>query len=127
MLHRRRRRRDEARTRRTLTPSQTAVLTAVPDGRGHLSEGVIVEATVLGRVFGLRLLALDATVVVSPAAMAEPPRRDVGPPPSRAGRRPLPAARHLAIGSGLAGAARDIDRSAATLTAARDGARRGAA
>jgi hypothetical protein len=81
MLHRRRRRRDEARTRRTLTPSQTAVLTAVPDGRGHLSEGVIVEATVLGRVFGLRLLALDATVVVSPAAMAEPPRRDVGPPP----------------------------------------------
>ena len=126
MRYGRRRRRDDARTRRTLTPSQTAVLTAVPDGRARLSEGVIVEATLLGRVFGVRLLALDATVVISPAGMVEPARPRGGPPAARAGRpaRPArPAAQPRAIGSGLADAARAIDESAATLTAARnDGA-----
>ncbi len=123
MRRRRRRRRDDAITRRTLTPSQTAVLTAVPDGGRRLSEGVIVEATVLGRVFGIRLLALDATVVISPAELAEPPRRPAGPPSACAVPPPVPAGRHRAIGSGLADAARDIDESSATLTAARSGAR----
>jgi hypothetical protein len=99
------------------------VLTAVPDGGRRLSEGVIVEATVLGRVFGIRLLALDATVVISPAELAEPPRRPAGPPSACAVPPPVPAGRHRAIGSGLADAARDIDESSATLTAARSGAR----
>ena len=43
------------------------LLTAVPDRRRRLSEGILVEASVLARLLGIRLLKLDATVVLMPA------------------------------------------------------------
>jgi len=48
------------------------VLTAVPDRRGRPSDGVLVEGSILTRLFGIRLLTLDATVVVVPADVSAP-------------------------------------------------------
>lgn len=72
---------------------------------GRLSEGTLVEASVVGRVLGMRILKLDAVVLLSPAAA---PPVSVTPAPSirpRAGR--------------LAGALRSIEEGAALLEEAR--------
>lgn len=84
------------------------VVRAVPDGKGRLSEGIVVEASVLGRVLGVRLLRLEASVVISPAEITEAPR----PQAKLNGSHP-PAGRHLAD------AVRLIDESAASLAASR--------
>ena len=68
-----------------------------------LSRGLIVQARVVGRLLGLRLLKLDARVEVVPAD-AEP--RPARLPPVTA----APSTRR-----GLAEASRDIDDSAQTL------------
>ena len=96
----------------------TTVVTAVPGAGRSLSDGVVVEASVLGRVFGIRLLRLEATVVLSPAELtgvAARPR--AAPLPVRS----TSVVRRGAIGSDLANAARYIDEGAATLAAARNG------
>ena len=87
--------------------------------RGSL--GILVEASIVGRVLGLRLLKLDALVVVVPADVAPPssaarararPSSDRSPAPSVAGR------------GRLAEAVRTIDEGAAILAEARrNGAR----
>lgn len=51
-------------TRAAITPP---MLSAVPDEHRRLSHGVLVRASVLARVLGLRLLALDATITLAPA------------------------------------------------------------
>jgi hypothetical protein len=94
------------------------VLTVAPDRRRRLSQGVLVEGSILARLLGMRLLRLEATVVLTPAdvrtstgarraargpSSASPPRRSGGP------RR------------GLADAARDIDEGARLLAQARRG------
>jgi hypothetical protein len=95
-----------------------AVLTVAPDRRKSLSQGVLVEGSILVRLLGLRLLRLEATVVLTPA--------DVGTStgPRRAVRRPSsasPPRRSAVPRRGLAGAARDIDEGAKLLAQARQG------
>ena len=93
-------------------------MTAAPVAAGRsLSDGVVVEASVLGRVFGVRLLRLEATVVLSPAELVETAARPrAAPVPVRA-----TSVVRRGIGTGLADAARYIDEGAATLAAARNG------
>jgi hypothetical protein len=48
------------------------VPTAIPDRRRRLSEGVLVEARIRARLLGIRLLTIDATVVLAPADVTAP-------------------------------------------------------
>jgi hypothetical protein len=93
-------------TERTQTAPGSAHLIAVPDGGQRLSEGLLVEASVVARLLRVRLLVINASLVVSPAHVQgrmpeEPPR----PPP----------ARRRAIGTGLAAAERSLSEGAASL------------
>jgi hypothetical protein len=81
----------------------------VPDGGGALSEGLVVEASVVARVFRVRLLELDASLVVAPADVQS--RTPAARPRTRTGRP--------AIGAGLVAAERAIDEGAASLAASR--------
>jgi len=94
-------------------------LTVVPDSRRRLSDAVLVEARILARVMGIRLLSLDATVVLvpgdvtaSPSAVADPSAPALGLlRPSAA-----PQAESRAAGRGLAEAVRSIDEGAEILS-----------
>ena len=99
--------------RRRLRPSwsraaaRSTDLVVVPDQSQELSGGVVVRAHVLARLLGIRLLRLDADVVLVPGALE---RLDVAPP-----QDPLPrpvvrpqvlasddeARRHLVLAKGL--------------------------
>jgi hypothetical protein len=85
----------------------TASLIAVPDRRQRLSDGLVVEASIVARLLRFRLLAIDVGVVVSPARVAA--------------RSPAvaPRARPRATGGGLAAAERFLDEGAAHLAASR--------
>lgn len=76
-----------------LTDGSTLVL---PDATGELSDGVVVQAQLLGRVLGLRVLRVDGTVLLSPARAVRP----------QAQSRPSAVARDGAAGGELAEAAR---------------------
>jgi hypothetical protein len=96
------------------------LLTAVPDRRKRLSQGILIEASVLARLLGIRLLKLDATVVLTPADVAaksaaprDLPVLDGVPRPGLAPGRPYPA------GRGLAEAIRHINEGEELLAAAR--------
>lgn len=97
-----------------------AAVTAVPDGTRRLSHGIVVEGKVLARLLGIRLLTLDASVVIAPAEVGAP-GRDVDDqavlPPAQ--RRVAAPERPPVIGGGLADAVRVIDEGAASLAAAR--------
>jgi hypothetical protein len=105
------------------------VLTATPDRRRSPSDGLVVEASILARLLRLRLLTLDATVVVVPAEVTS-----LSPRPSavrgRARARPvgsavaLPAGRSRPSGGrrGLAEAVRAIEEGAEILAAVRQDA-----
>lgn len=89
----------------------TARVTAAAEPRagatnrvGRLSEGTLVEASVVGRVLGVRVLTLDAVVLLSPAATPQAP----APP------RPLLPRRR-----GLAEAVRRIEEGEEVLAEAR--------
>lgn len=97
------------------------VLTAVPDRRRRPSDGLVVEASILARLLGIRLLKLDATVVIVPADVTAPssaarvsPLPAVAPSP-----RALPDRQPAGVGGGLAEAIRRIDEGAAILAAVR--------
>ena len=47
-----------------------------PVREGDLSEGVVVQAQLLGRVLGLRLLRVDGTVLLAPASTVSVPHGD---------------------------------------------------
>jgi hypothetical protein len=51
-------------------------MTAVPDGEGQLSEGVLVEGRLVARLLGMRLLTIDAHVVLTPAQLTAPATRN---------------------------------------------------
>jgi hypothetical protein len=77
---------------------------------------------VRARLLGIRLLTLDANVVLAPAEVTAPWARSDDPShrsPARSSS--LPAARSGAIGGGLAEAVRSIDEGAALLAEARNG------
>ncbi|MDW5594134.1 hypothetical protein VSS74_07300 [Conexibacter stalactiti] len=100
---------------------------SIPGSTRRLSEGVALKASVIARLLGIRLLTLDATVLVAPAEIAA---ATTVPPPSRSS--PLPAlpspspspsprtaARSRPVGDGLREAERCIEEGAASLAAAR--------
>jgi hypothetical protein len=77
--------------------------------RGTLAEGVLVEASVVVRLLKLRLLTLDASIVVVPPLSTRP-------------ARPLEALRGSSNGAGrLSDAIDDLDRTANLLARARAG------
>jgi hypothetical protein len=96
-----------------------------PDPAQSLSDGLIIESSLLARLLGVKLLTLEGTIVLSPAHVR------LGVPPLRAGSQsahdglPLrpaeigraPVAVSARIGSGLADAVRLLDESAAELDA----------
>lgn len=96
------------------------MLTATPDRTRRPSDGLVVEALIVARLLGIRLLKLDATVVIAPAEVTMPSStpHEV---PSRLPARSLDAApnRSGEIGGGLAEAVRRIDEGAAILAEAR--------
>jgi hypothetical protein len=105
---------------RAVRATAPVVLTAVPDRRRRLSGGVLVEASILARVLGVRLLTLDATVVLVPADVTAPSSAPHDPP-LRASARPLgvPPTRSGAAGRSLAEAVRSINEGAELLAEAR--------
>jgi hypothetical protein len=95
------------------------VLGAVPDHRRRLTDGILVEASILGRVLGIRILTLDATLVLvpahvsasSPAALHRPAR-----PPTHSA---VPSTRLGPAGQGLAKAVQSINEAAELLATTR--------
>ena len=84
---------------------------------GSLAHGMVIVASVRARVFGVRLLELDADVNVSPA----PQRRRINRLEAAPGRRGrlTPQLSNGSIGGGLEQAARTIEASVTELEAAR--------
>ena len=80
-----------------------------------MSEGILVEASVLARLLGIRLLKLDATVVLMPADVAAQPAAPHAPPALDA----LPPTRVYPAGRGLAEAIRHINEGEELLAEAR--------
>ena len=103
---------------RAVTGAPPVVLNAAPARRRRLSDGVLLEASVLGRVLGVRILTLRATVVLAPATVTTPADAD---PPARVDGRGSRAAppRRRAGGRELAEAVRRIDEGAELLAEAR--------
>ena len=116
----------ERATTRTLEVAREGQVIAAPDRDGSLAEGILVEAAAVVRLFGMRLLTLDASVVISPAELSDPP--DVPPVASKPvleeARRPL---RSQPAGADLARAQLVINEAAASLTASRAATEREAA
>ena len=101
---------------RTLETTAPVVLTATPDRRRRLSDGVLVDASIHARLLGLRLLTIDASIVLVPADVmaaspaAQPPApRSSGPSRRRSG----------AAGPRLAQAVRSLDEAAELLAETR--------
>jgi hypothetical protein len=93
------------------------VLTVAPDRRRRLSQGVLVEASILARLLGIRLLTLEATAVLTPADVTT-----ASPRQPRTAERPSGAAaptRAPAAGRGLADAVRNLEEGARLLEQAR--------
>ena len=89
-------------TERTPETSPSTNLIAVPDDGRPLSEGLLVEASIVARLLRIRLLTIDARLIVAPAHVQ---RRTQSPVTLRTrGRR---------IGTGLAAAQRMLDEGAA--------------
>jgi hypothetical protein len=85
-----------------------------------MSDGVLVQASILARLLGIRLLRLDATVVLVPADVPTPSSAPPASPARTSARSSgVPPARSGAIGRGLAEAVRSINAGAATLLEAR--------
>jgi hypothetical protein len=96
------------------------VLTAVPDRRRRLADGALVQASLLARVLGLRLLTIDATIVLVPADVIAPsPAAHERPGPTSARSSAVPPLRSGAVGHGLAEAVRSINEGAELLAEAR--------
>jgi hypothetical protein len=95
-------------------------LTAVPDPRKRLSDGVLVEACIRARLIGIPLLKIEASIVLAPAgltASTSAPRD----PPTRSSARSSHAAltRPGVLGQGLNEAVRTINEGAELLAHAR--------
>jgi len=98
-----------------VVPADQVVLPALGDRRRHRSDGVVIEAFVLARLLGIRLLKLNATIVLHPADVSPVPLQRPGEPRARSAGRGLAAPG----GRGLADAVRSIDEGAALLAEVR--------
>ena len=74
----------------------------IPDSSKRLSDGVVVQGSVLARLLGVKLLTLDATLLVSPAQLAEPENKHTTGPAVASRQHP----EHDALPSG-AGSTRE--------------------
>ena len=102
------------------------VLEVAPDRSKRLSGGALVEASIAARLLGMRILTLEATVAVVPAAVAAatPALQDGAAREGRAGRvfaRPSRdrRGRSGSLGPRLADAVRNLDEGAELLVAAK--------
>ena len=103
--------------RRRAATIAPGLLIRAGDGHGRLSQGVLVEASVVARLLGLRVLTLEATALLAPADLRAGPaaQAEVAGAP-----RPVaPVARTAAARRGLAEAVRDLDEGARLLEQAR--------
>lgn len=93
---------------------------AIPDRRRRLSEGILVEARIRARLLGIRILTIDATVVLAPADVAAPSVA-AHDPPQRASVRPSGISwnRSAATGHRLADAVQSINEGMELLAATR--------
>jgi hypothetical protein len=93
---------------------------AIPDRRRRLSEGVLVDARIRARLLGIRLLTIDATVVLAPADVSAPSVA-AHDPPQRASVRSSGISRNrsAATGLGLAEAVQSINEGMELLAATR--------
>ena len=99
-------RRSDSRNTALGTGRRTTSLSAALDDGRPLSEGMVVEASVVARLFRFRLLTIDARLVVSPAHVH--------------GRAPAVAPRaRRTIGARLNAAERVIDEGSISLAASR--------
>ena len=105
-------------------------LRAVPDRRRQPSDGLVVEASIVARLLRIRLLKLEATVVIVPADVTSPgavqhdsQRRPQLPLPVRP--LALPPQRPAAADGALREAVQRLDEAAAIRAKARriDGVR----
>jgi hypothetical protein len=101
-------------------PSRPVALSAAGHRTRRPTDGLLVEASIVARLLGIRLLTLDATVALVPADVtARPPSPRASPagtPPRPAG---VPPTQSGAMGRGLADAVRNINEGAELLAEAR--------
>jgi hypothetical protein len=95
-----------------------------PSAAGHRarrpSDGLLVEASIVARLLGIRLLTLDATVALVPADVtARTSSRAVSPAGTPPRPASVPPAQPGATGRGLADAVRSINEGAELLAEAR--------
>lgn len=104
---------------RTLETKAPVALTAIPDRRRRLSDGVLVDASIHARLLGLRLLTVDATIVLVPADVVGP--SPTAPAAGRSAPRSSAAAPRRAVAAGprLAQAVRSINEAAEVLAETR--------
>jgi hypothetical protein len=93
---------------------------AIPDRGRRLSEGVLVDASIRARLLGIRLLTIDATVVLAQADVtALSPAADDPPPRTSVRSARISRNRSAATGHGLAEAVRSINEGVELLAEAR--------
>ena len=94
------------------------MLAATPDRRRHPSDGLVAKASIVARLLRIRLLTLEATVVIAPADVTAPSPASPGVAarrPSTPSPRALPARSAASGRRGLAEALRTIDETTAIL------------
>ena len=109
---------------RTLETKAPVALMATPDRRRRLSDGVLVDASIHARLLGLKLLTVDAAIVLMPADVSAPSAA-AHPAAGRSAPRSSAAASRRAVAAGprLAQAVRSINEAAEVLAETRrDGA-----
>lgn len=122
--------------RELTVPTAHGQRVVTPDGSKNLSDGVLIETTVLARVLRLKLLTLEGTVLVSPAEVRRAgdgsarPGASVRLPPVAVGDRAGPPTVQVsgqvsgdeAIGTRLSAAAARLDDARRMLQDLDDGA-----
>ena len=98
-----------------------AQMRAVPDPRRRLNDGVLIQASVLARVLGVRLLRLETTVILAPAKVQVPaaPAAPVNTRPTNPTPTPVARTRSEPAGRDLADAVRSINEGAKLLALSR--------
>jgi hypothetical protein len=97
-------------------------LTARPDPRGRLADGVLIHGLVRGRLFGIPILKINATLVLSPAQIHSRETRASSrwaPELPPASEFPRSSAAEVVSGRRLAGAVKTIGEGAEQLAQSR--------
>lgn len=104
---------------RAIKTKAPPALTAVPDRKKCLSDGILVRGTILARVLGMRILTLDTTVMLAPAEITAESSAPTNPPTITSARSYGVSPRPRAAGHGLAEAIRNINDGAEILAKSR--------